>query len=312
MSLTPTMSLYIAKTPDDFYRIIREQYRHFDMHTENMQRKLETMKRHLIKEMPSTRFLDYSFATDYIKQCKYYYKISCKDCIFHIISVSKPILSKIRKTVNDVILIKHLYGIQKPLEYFVILNPKKRFFPKKCCMQSKHINGGFTNPHSNKIYIIRKQEYLKVMIHELLHHNTRIHKDDWHPANIRKLKEHFNIHDACKFYPNEAVIETFACMIHTCLVAIATGKDFKKLLKNEEKHSSSLANKIIRMQNKKKWYEETNSYCYIILRNIFFCSFADFVKMYDEKALTDMLIMHKIPMNTTEIRTLRLCHSEIH
>ena len=305
------MSLYNAKSAYEFHKIIKDNYKQYSMLVMKMNANIENIKTHLLMQMPTTRFLNYSFATDYLHQCKYYYKITCQDSVFHIVSKSRPNIKNICKSINSVMLVKNLYAMQKPLEYFILLNPKKRCFPKNGCMQAQHINGGFTNPQTNQIYIIRKQEYMKVMIHELLHHNKYINKDDWNHNNILRLKTYFNIDKSCKFYPNEAVVETFACMIYTCLISIERGISFREALKKEMNHSCLLSNKIIRMQNKKDWYEETNSYCYIVLKCIFFCHLSKFMKIYDnENLLTNMLMKHKIPKYAQDVKSLKLLHHQ--
>lgn len=305
------MSLYNAKSADEFYRIIKSNYKYYNMDVDNMSYNINTIIKHLLEEtMSSTQFLDYSFATDYIKLCKYYYKITCNNCIFNIISIVRPNINDIRKNINDVMNIKNLYNIQKPLTYYISLNTAKRYFAKKGeVMQAKHINGGFTNPYSNKIYIVRKQEYAKVMLHELLHHCRHINKYDWHPTFLARLKNHFNIHKECKFYPNEAVVETLAHLIYVCLSAMHRRMSFKMLLKKEKEYSCALAHRIIKMQNNKTWYEETNTYCYVILKSIFLCNFDRFIiVMKNEKHLTNLLLKYDIPYINQPINRLQLVY----
>lgn len=302
-------TLYDAECADDFYKIIKANYRQYDMIIKNSSYDIENIKKHLLQEMPSTQFLDYSFATKYIHMCKYYYRIYCNDTVFHIVSKVRPNIAKIKQAINKVMITKYLYTMQKPLEFYVIMNPAKRYFAKKTCMQAKHINGGFTNPYSNKIYIVRKQEYDKVMLHELLHHIPSYNKHEWSRHNILKLKNHFQIDNNCKFYPNEAVIETLAYMIYICMISIEKNKQFAQVLRREQQHSCALANQIIRMQNKNKWYEQTNTYCYIVLKYIFFCNFDKYLPIIrDETLLTNLLISYKIPYMRQEVKTLHLVY----
>jgi hypothetical protein len=157
-----------------------------------------------------------------------------------------------------VYLVKLLYNI-KPSEninYYILLNPLKRKLPNKKSdiISAKNINGGFTYINSNNIYIIRKEDYEKVIIHELLHHNNIIHHEDWKEKNIKILKKLCNIANDQVFIPNEAIIETFAIIL--------------------------IVKKIIDKQDNKLWRENTHCYCYIVLRAVFYIYFKDFIKTY--------------------------------
>jgi stalled ribosome rescue protein Dom34 len=82
------------------------------------------------------------------------------------------------------------------------------------------------------------------MIHELLHHNILIHKTDWKKENIKRLKEHFNIHNNMLLIPNEAIIETFACVLNSIFYSIESGSSLQDNLKKDQVHSINLAKKI--------------------------------------------------------------------
>jgi hypothetical protein len=183
-----------------------------------------------------------------------------------------------------VYLVKLLYNI-KPSEninYYILLNPLKRKLPNKKSdiISAKNINGGFTYINSNNIYIIRKEDYEKVIIHELLHHNNIIHHEDWKEKNIKILKKLCNIANDQVFIPNEAIIETFAIILNVIFTSIENNLSFKKLLKEDKKHNIIIVKKIIDKQDNKLWREKTHCYCYIVLRAVFYIYFKDFIKNY--------------------------------
>ena len=142
--------------------------------------------------------------------------------------ITKNMKIQLFKNVYRVYLISKIYDISKNgnyiFNYYIIMNPKRRYMPAKKdeLIDVININGGFTYTDKNNIYIIRKEDYNKVILHELLHHNILIHKDDWKEANIKRLKEHFNIHDKMRLIPNEAIIETYACILNTIIYSIET------------------------------------------------------------------------------------------
>jgi hypothetical protein len=88
-----------------------------------------------------------------------------------------------------------------------------------------NINGGFTYLNSNNVYIVRKEDYEKVILHELLHHHD-IHFEGWTNANIKRIKNMCGIADEQLLIPNEAIIETYAIILNVifyCYIAYYNG-----------------------------------------------------------------------------------------
>lgn len=278
------MSLYDCKSLTAFYNIIKKKYNEYSIektifHKINQGIVFEHLKHILEKD----NGLDFSFCIDYFKKCKYYYHLQSNDNNFFIVSKS-PLNKHQKKELNSimkrVVIIMDLYNMKKKLNFYILLNPFKRFLPKTGFLLPKHINGGFTFINRNSIYIIRKEDYEKVIIHELLHHNTRIHNNLWKEKNIDILKSHFNVSMKCDLDPNEAVIEAFACIFDSCFVSLETNMNFKYIYDNDKQYSKHISNKIKRYQNSQEWYEETNTMCYTILKSIIFCNFNKFLKSF--------------------------------
>ena len=53
--------------------------------------------------------------------------------------------------------------------------------------------------------------------------------------------------------------------------------NFKKTLAKDKEHNIAIARKILAKQGKKMWYEKTHSYCYIVLRAVFYIYFKEFI-----------------------------------
>jgi hypothetical protein len=162
-----------------------------------------------------------------------------------------------------------------------------------------NINGGYTYINKNNIYIIREEDYGKVIIHELLHHNTTIHYQEWEASNIRRLKEHFKIRKEMLLIPNEAIVETYACILNTIFYSIETEtagtKGLNDNLKRDQEHSLLLLKKIIDKQGDGLWDEKTHSFCYIVFKTILYVYFNRFLKIYryrNDTVITDFLIRH--------------------
>jgi hypothetical protein len=215
--------------------------------------------------------------------------------------ITKNMKIQLFKNVYRVYLISKIYDISKEGNYifnfYIIMNPQKRYMPakKEELIDVININGGYTYTDNNDIYIIRKEDYNKVILHELLHHNIYIHNMDWDEFNIRRLKEHFNIHNKMLLIPNEAIIETYACVLNTIFHSIETKTSLKENLKKDQEYSIILAKKILDKQDGKKWVEKTHSFCYIVFKTILYVYFNNFLKIYkyhNDTNITDFLIKY--------------------
>jgi len=242
--------------------------------------------RHLLNKDKSAYF-DWNFCKKYMNTCKFAYHIAYKNINFFIL-YHKNITAKCKynlfNCIYRVYLVNHLYNI-KPYEYinyYILLNPLKRRLPNKKTdiVRTEHINGGFTYINSNNIYIVRKEDYEKVALHELLHHCHRIHNENWKIKNINILKNLCKIDEAQAFVPNEAIIETYAILLNVIFKSIENDLPFKAILAKDREHSLIIAKKIIDKQDNQLWRENSHSYCYIVLRAVFYIYFKEFVKSY--------------------------------
>ena len=176
----------------------------------------------------------------------------------------------------------------------------KRKLPNKMgdSIGAANINGGFTYFKSNNVYIVRKEDYEKVILHELLHHHHDIHFEAWTNANIKQIKNMCGIAVEQYLLPNEAIIETYAIVLNTifyCIEHNMTFADFKKTLAKDKEHNIAIAKKILTKQGKNKWYEKTHSYCYIVLRAIFYIYFKEFARIYrynNDDDITSFITMY--------------------
>ena len=109
---------------------------------------------------------------------------------------------------------------------------------KKCGkLNTNNVNSGLN--YSNNIIIFRKEEYLKLLLHELIHALDLDYKYETTQQN-KKIYEKFNINNN-NLLINESYVETWAIILNTYCVLqeknINTLDNFKKLLKKELAHS---------------------------------------------------------------------------
>jgi len=203
--------------------------------------------------------------------------------------------------------IKRAYNItqfiNKIFNIYLILSPFKKEF-KSISLTSKNCNTGLTilYPNSNvpsvDIYIIRREEFGKVIIHEIIHHINLIHST-FKKSNIDKLKKHFNISPSANIDPNETIVELWATIYHLYQISIETNVDFYKLFKDELKYSLNKTKQLLKLQEYMKdglWYEESHIICYIIFKTIIMYNLCEFKKIYtfpyNDDVITDFIIKH--------------------
>lgn len=226
----------------------------------------------LIKELQNCRFCPKNIVA-YAEKCTHMLKMQEANMTYYIYyknTQDVPYVTKIIRSFRQSLALTSYFGVNKILNVHIIMSPYKRFFPvaKSTLISAEHINGGYTDRNGNNIYILRSEEFSKVILHEILHHYKEVH---FTPQEINMLKSIFNIHSDCFLLPNEAVIELWATVMHCLFLSFDYKMYYKSLLKQEIKHSLIQCHKIFDKQTKlsaSKWNEYTNAYCYIVFKCI--------------------------------------------
>ena len=318
--------IYSVGTICDIYNIIKAKY-NFVVTDFKIIKANPAIFNNFRKELleSSNQYLNYDFAYKYLENSNYCYHITYKEINMYIImrnNITSKQKIEVFKNLYRLYLISNIYNISKwnsyKFNYYIIMNPQKRCLPskKEDLIDVKNINGGFTYTNNNDIYIIRKEDYNKVLIHELLHHNIFINKTDWHEENIKRLKEYFNINNYMLLIPNEAIVETYACVLNTIFYSIETGTSLKNNLKKDQEHSINLAKKILDKQGNKKWNEKTHSYCYIVFKTILYVYFNIFLKIYkynNDTEISNFLIKysHNIYRKISKIKKINIVDNKL-
>ena len=201
---------------------------------------------------------------------------------------------------------------------YLSLSPfKKQFNSSPTIPLSRfNINSGFTylrrylSNVPNEIFILRKEEFGKVLFHEIIHHNSQIHST-FKDINIKKLQKHFNIKSIID--PNEAIVEFWATVMFLKQISEETNKDFYKLFLEELKYSLYKSYQLfqIQKQNNGIWFDYTNIYCYVIFKTIIMYNLLEFQKIYtfpyNDDIITDFLIKYSssLPLTITSNPTTK-------
>ena len=202
--------------------------------------------------------------------------------------------------------LKRLYKItqyiNKTFNMILLLSP----FSKKInnnLLSQLHVNSGFTYLNRNNIYIVRKEEFPKVLLHEILHHNHHIHST-FKQSNIERLKKHFNIINR-DFDPNETIVEFWATIIHLNLISEDYKLDFYKLFMDELKYSLYKCYQLYNLPKNVLNKSKTNIYAYVIFKTILMYNIIELQKVYtypyNDDVITDFILQHsELPLNITK------------
>lgn len=211
-----------------------------------------------------------------------------------------------RKVCQRVCAVQAVYPTKpESLVVWVFLTSAKRVMPSPpATIEPKHINGGYTYIRGNEIYVLRREEFPKVVLHEVIHH-TQHHNSNWSDASIAQLYDTFHISrhncshpsdsmDSCStvLEPNEAVVEAWAEMLQLLFVSIDYKIPFHDVYSAELEHAFQKAKKILYHQWKyvPEWHESTHAYSYIVLRTLLLATFQVWCELRDPSALASHIM----------------------
>jgi hypothetical protein len=257
---------------------------------------------------PNFYLKDNDFTSPQIKSyilnnLKYNYKLSYENNIIIYYSKKKIInMRLIQHMFQIIIILKNIFNrnnINQTIIYFET-NKKKKFPSKYKILGPNEINTGLTLLDLKKngnIILFRKEEILKVLIHELIHSNLIDEKFIFSNENTylnKILCSNYNI------VLNEAFTETLATILNIYYIHIVKklGKgELNKMLKNEIKYSNLISSKIFKYYNIEKiddiliknkcsniFSQNTNVFSYYILKNILLNNHIRFGEILDNNS----------------------------
>lgn len=191
-----------------------------------------------------------------------------------------------------------LYNI-KPnhLELVIFASDEQKTFPLKGeQFSAENVNSGSCYP-GKSINIWRREELLKVLIHELIH----FYKIDFYESSYNyeklynvidyniKLDEKLDSIDSC----NESYTESLALIIHTYIISKLTKEDFIKLLLYEIFFTASQVLEIVKHHNGKtirdifriKFKQSTSVRSYFLIKFMILLNLEMFLMFVDKNNL---------------------------
>ncbi len=207
--------------------------------------------------------------------------------------------------INRIISFKRYSGNDIENKIYIWLTDIKKQFPKKrnIILGIKNVNSASCEVYppdvkiNGNIYIWRKEEVAKVLIHELLH-SLRY---DYYSQNNEldsMIKKKFNINNHINI--NESYTETLATILNCIYFTLENNRSFEyfiALLLNEIEHSNRQVKKILyhysyhdigelfRKNSNKIFKQNTSVFSYYILKNMLLNNVLEFVKFIIQNKL---------------------------
>lgn len=163
------------------------------------------------------------------------------------------------------------------------LSSDKKVFQKNAILKQDiitcdNVNSGVTIYYHDVplIVVYRKEELLKVLIHELLHLHEIHPIEQYDTYYDDHCKNTWKIARSGSLNLYESYVEVFSVVIHSFIYAYCIHKKktnvihIKRVLDKERKYSNHLLNDIISLQEDNYLHEETNVFSYFYVKTALF------------------------------------------
>lgn len=261
----------------------------------------DSLKRKLETELVESKYGEWS--RDFLERCTHHLHLEYPEAKLHVITDKQrmPPLLLLQRVMRRVVCLLRSFQIKKQLEFWLLPSPYLREHPRNGAMvREQHINGGFTYTQNNQIFILRFEEFPKVMLHETIHHLPLDTGHSWAHEDTMKLYEHFGISlEGCptncrtSLAPNEAIVETWAEVYQLMFLQHEYGFSFEDMLDKEKVWAAQQAKWILQYRKRhfREWKESTHSWSYMLIRAAILWNL-------------DVFLRKQIPYNTGELTQL--------
>jgi len=188
---------------------------------------------------------------------------------------------------------EQLNECNKKLNIHIYMIDEKKVFEKK--LDFDNINSGI-NTKNNEIIIIRKEEYTKVLIHELIHFYNKDFKKLYNYKNNKILIKSsiYQLNNVINI--NEPYVECIALILHVLLIS----RNYNNFLKNiiiELTYTNSRVIRLLSYSNIKNidinnsiitFYQDANVFSYYILKYLLFFKIKKILKIFINKKNHDI------------------------
>jgi len=178
----------------------------------------------------------------------------------------------------------------KPVVADIILSSAKKFYPKDCVFGHSHLNTGYCT--GDKVVVYRKEEWFKVLIHELFHYNN--FDESLRDTNVSTpIQTVFNLKH--RILINESYCEVAARVLQCCFISAMTHFPVNYLLEIERRHSvQNMVNVLSHMKmeyesffQEHSFKEDTNAFSYVVIGGLLM--YLKFIPVYHKDTNFKML-----------------------
>lgn len=252
----------------------------------------------------SDTYIDSATTLAFLGSCGKHTTYQSKHITLHVITcvqshVPRLLIHRVLKRAETIM---RVFGQFKGLTIWLVPSPALRHFPQteSAMIHGHHINGGFTYPALQEIYIHRMEEFPKVVLHEVLHHMPVDVSELWdaHPDMVDEMYRLFDIdRRGCPLQchtvlrPNEAVVEAWADLFQIAFVSIEYHIPWRRLYAMETSWVWGQVAKIMEKQRTMGgvWKEGTHAYSYIVLRAFLLSHVPTLLALHEGTSLQPML-----------------------
>ena len=160
----------------------------------------------------------------------------------------------------------------------------------------ENVNSAFTYTSGDTVFVYRKEELPKVVLHETLHHVCCIDSQlIWTQEQLERMFTIFNINRQTILRPNEAIVETWAELLHMAFIATHYGLNFSMIYEKELQWSLIQAKRILAKQGKNgaTWREHTHAFSYYVIKSLFLFSPDAFLEASDLGDMSNIVALAK-------------------
>jgi hypothetical protein len=224
-----------------------------------------------IKDYVNSRFVDKKNLMNEMNDLKVIYKISWNDNFIILISYNEfDLHNRMKMIVYIIEYLKVKTNNNKNMKIYLILsNLEKKFPVESKIMNVKNANSGYTDSSKDIIFIWRKEEFEKVIFHELIHFFNLDKREDHTHDIINTDGPHLYF---------EALTDFKGIIYHLLYLSLMTRRRIKNLLEYELgfiRNQAMVLNKIWDLGNWTKTpnvliQQKTAAFSYYILKYLMF------------------------------------------
>lgn len=265
-----------------------------------------------------SKFISQNLINDIIKNCKYYCIVSGNNREILFFGKNKfEIKQYILKTLKALDFFNLFYYDKTKINLFIFLSDVKKKFPSDNFYTPYHVNSAYSIART-EIAMFRKEEYEKVLFHELIHF-YQLDIFSYQSSITSKLPK-FKF----KINPNEAYTDFFAIILHILYVHYVTKKSLKQLIKIELGYINHQVKKILNLSKTKSinklgnnFNQSTSVFSYYILKSAMFndlnllktinmndlsCKYSKIFESFLNKKWNQIIKNHNLLLNSKSLK----------